>query len=174
MILKVSVLSPYILVITCLVWPVCNRIKSGVRLMAYKILLPFDGSKCSVKAAEYVAQIMAEGQDITCTVLFVTPFTRDFARFLGMTEDEYSQRIDELAAMIRTRVKHLFESKGLNVRTLLLEGDPVRVICEVAKNEEYDEIVMGSRGYTGIKKAFNGNFSQKIAKKAACSVKILK
>ncbi|MFZ5633229.1 MAG: universal stress protein [Bacillota bacterium] len=142
--------------------------------MPYKILLPFDGSRCSIKAAEYVAQLMASGGDIACTVLFVTPFTRDLAGFLGIPGDEYSVKIAELADKIRRRASFIFESRGLHVQTALLEGDPVQVICKVAKREGFDEIVMGSRGYTGIKKIIKGGLSREVAQKAACPVRIIK
>lgn len=142
--------------------------------MAYKILLPFDGSKCSVKAVDHVVGLMAAGQDITCTVLFVTPFPRDLAMFLGISEDEYNKNIEELTEAIKNKVKKIFEIKGLYVQTLFLEGNLVKVICEVAGKEAYDEIVMGSKGYTGIKKAIFGNHSRKIAQKAACSVNIIR
>lgn len=117
---------------------------------------------------------MAAGRDITCTVLFVMPFTIDLARFLGMSEDEYNKNIRELAEAIKSKVKNIFDTKGLYVQTLFLEGDLVKVICDVAGREAYDEIVMGSRGYTGIKKAICGNYSRKVAKKAVCSVNIIR
>lgn len=120
-----------------------------------------------------MAQLMLTARDITCTVLFVTPFTRDLARFLGMFEDEYNKDLGELAEIIKSKVESIFAYKGLQVQTLLLEGDPVRVICELAQKEAYTEIVIGSRGYTGIKGAICGNFSREVAKKATCSVKII-
>jgi len=142
--------------------------------MAYKVLLPFDGSKCSIKAAEYVAQLMSSEKEITCTILFVIPFTRELACFLGMFNDEYNERLEELAKKIKEKARHIFESKGLNVETVFVEGDPVKVICDVAKKQDYNEIVMGSRGYTGIKKVINGNFSQEVARKAVCPVSVIK
>jgi len=142
--------------------------------MRYKVLLPFNGSRCSVKAAQYVAQLMFSGKDISCTVLFVIPFTRELAGFLGMLDHEYNMRFGELAEKMKEKVSYIFESRGLLVETVLMEGDPVKVICEVARREYYSEIVMGSRGYTGIKKIINGNFSQAVARKAACPVKIIK
>lgn len=81
--------------------------------MAYKILLPFDGSGCSIKAAEYVAELMSAGRDMSCTVLFVVPFTRDLARFLGMTDNEYSAREEELLDGIKNGISAIFRSRGL-------------------------------------------------------------
>ena len=142
-------------------------------ILAYKILLPFDGSKCSLKAAEYVAQLMSSDKQVSCTAIFVMPFTRDMAKFLGMYDDEYDSRFRELTGSIEEKVIHIFRNKGLNVEILYREGDPVKVICNLAKQHDYSEIIMGSRGDTGFKKVINGNISQVVARKAICPVKII-
>lgn len=142
--------------------------------MAYKILLPFDGSQCSVKAAEHVAELMSWGRDIHCTVLFVMPFTRDLAGYLGMLEDEYTYKAGEVAGRINSQASSIFENRGLQINTVILEGDPVEVICHMAKQDEYQEIIMGSRGHNGIKKLIKGNFSEKVVRMAPCPVKVIK
>lgn len=51
--------------------------------MAYTILLPLDSSSCSLKAAEYVAQLMNTNDDIQVIAVFPKAFTRDLALFLA-------------------------------------------------------------------------------------------
>jgi len=145
-----------------------------VWLMASKILLPFDGSKCSVRAAKYVADMMSGDAGIHCLVLFVLPFTRDLARFLGVSGDDYDLNLAKLAGRIKWQVNNIFNLRGLKVPIIILEGDPLKVICEVAKREECKEIVIGSRGHTGIKKIMLGSLAGKISKKASCPVRIIK
>lgn len=64
--------------------------------MAYKILLPFDSPICSLKAAEYTAQLMNTNDDIYCAALFVRAFTRDLALFLGESRESYDESTEKL------------------------------------------------------------------------------
>lgn len=117
---------------------------------------------------------MCSDSGIQCTVLFVMAFTRDLAGFLGMFEDEYNKKLEELSESINGKAKMIFEKRGLQIKNMVLEGDPVKVICALAKEGEYNEIVIGSSDYKGINKLFYGDFSEKIIRKASCPVRLIK
>lgn len=50
----------------------------------------------------------------------------------------------------------------------------MRVICDVARQKNFNEIIMGSRGNTGLQKVIRGNVSREVARKADCPVRIIK
>ena len=51
------------------------------------------------------------------------------------------------------------EGKNIKTRTILKEGHPSHTIVNVAKDEKFDMIVLGSRGFGGLKKYFLGSVS---------------
>ncbi|MHA2391130.1 MAG: universal stress protein [Promethearchaeota archaeon] len=62
------------------------------------------------------------------------------------------------------------------VETRLIENEsPESYICRIAKEENFDLIVLGSRGqHSKIKKALLGTVSTKVAKDSPCDVLIVK
>ena len=68
--------------------------------------------------------------------------------------------------------------KKINLKTRfstkLLEGRPADKIVEIAKQESFDLIVIGSRGLGGIKEIFLGSVSDRVADESHCPVLIVK
>lgn len=62
----------------------------------------------------------------------------------------------------------------LDISTKLVEGRPSQKIVEVAQREDFDMIIMGSRGLGGIKEVFLGSVSDRVADQAPCPVLIVK
>lgn len=50
----------------------------------------------------------------------------------------------------------------------------MQVICKVAKNEGYNEIIMGFLGGNSVGRLLQGSISCKIAENVACPVRIVK
>ncbi|MFW6117347.1 MAG: universal stress protein [Thermoproteota archaeon] len=63
---------------------------------------------------------------------------------------------------------------NLDISTKLLEGNPSQQIVDFAKKEDFDMIIMGSRGLGGFKELFLGSVSDRVADKAHCPVLIVK
>jgi nucleotide-binding universal stress UspA family protein len=53
-------------------------------------------------------------------------------------------------------------------------GDPRSVILEEAKEWDADLIVVGSHGYTGIKRLLLGSVAQSVVSHAPCSVEVVR
>jgi nucleotide-binding universal stress UspA family protein len=54
------------------------------------------------------------------------------------------------------------------------EGDPRSVIVEEAEQWPAELIVLGSHGYTGIKKWLMGSVAQSVVSHAPCSVEVVR
>jgi nucleotide-binding universal stress UspA family protein len=63
---------------------------------------------------------------------------------------------------------------NLKASTKLAEGQPSEKIIETAKQGNFDMIVIGSRGLSGIKEFILGSVSNTVANKANCPVLIVK
>ena len=73
-----------------------------------------------------------------------------------------------------TRKKFKIEQKSVETR-LIEDEPPGEYICRIAKEENFDLVVLGSRGlHSKIKLAFLGTVSTKVAKNTLCDVLIVK
>ena len=70
--------------------------------------------------------------------------------------------------------KKFFTEQIIEVKTIFKEGHPAQTIAEVANEEGYDMIVIGSRGLGGLKKLFLGSVSNAVLQEATTSVLIVK
>ena len=80
----------------------------------------------------------------------------------------------EVAESVLKRAARDAVSKGVDVETHARKGQPAEVIIEVAKQQQADLIVVGSRGLTGIKRYLLGSVSSKVSEHASCSVMIVR
>lgn len=87
-----------------------------------------------------------------------------------MKEDETAAR--KLLDHIEKQLKEKFPQ--LKVKKVMEMGAPGGEIVREAKEGEYDWIIMGSHGRTGLDKFFLGSISQAVTNHAHCSVTIVR
>jgi nucleotide-binding universal stress UspA family protein len=150
-----------------------------------KILVCTDGSVHSKKALEK-ASIIAEGSNFEeVAIIHVDEEKLDFS---AMPLLKASITSENMAKLSRLREEHLkerkiilndalkvFEEKKIKARAILKEGHPAHTIVSVASDEGFDMIVIGSRGFSGLEKAFLGSVSNAVTQEAKnCCVVIVK
>ncbi|HCF49534.1 MAG TPA: universal stress protein [Syntrophomonas sp.] len=137
--------------------------------MFKKILVPVDGSDSSVMAAK-VAQNIASKNDGSVTLLYVVrPYLFQYGVEDGATpEPALPAKSVETGQAILNRIRE--EAVLTNASLEVKIGAPAPVICSEADDGQFDLIVMGSRGITGIAEAFVGSVSQYVSHKAHCPV----
>ncbi len=69
---------------------------------------------------------------------------------------------------------HLVGVHEQDVRFRLREGPPVREILREAEDPEYDLVLLGTRGHTGLRRWLLGSVAQEVAMGAPCSVLVAK
>ncbi|MDP3091520.1 MAG: universal stress protein [Nitrospira sp.] len=98
--------------------------------------------------------------------------------------DESDHALAAAQAMIRVtkergrqvlgRMRKLVAHRGLTIHPVLVEGRPAEEILRAAARTHADLVILGSRGMTGLKGAFLGSVSRKVARHAPCSVLVVK
>jgi len=83
---------------------------------------------------------------------------------------EFGQQADTLVS----RIAQELEAQGLAADKSVHEGDPRTEIVEEAKRWPADLIVVGSHGYTGLKRWLLGSVAQSVVSHAPCSVEIVR
>ncbi|MBO4352721.1 MAG: universal stress protein [Eggerthellaceae bacterium] len=137
--------------------------------MYANILVPFDGSEGSLHALEAAVNLATGSEPVDITVLQVTGIS-DFdnstfetaVRMAGLEPVDETQ-IEALRQsyaiahndQMKQRVAEYFESlpDNINMHIIVRRGSARDVICQYAKDNDIDCIIMGRRGVSGIRAA---------------------
>lgn len=132
-----------------------------------KILVPTDGSPHSFKAAEYAAEISKRFGAEVQLLNVIPPSTIDIS----------SKREEKASLNILEKTKEIFDRVGVNVTLRKPErGHPAETICNIAKGEKFDLIVIGSRGSSLVEEEIFhlGGVSDNVSRHAGCPVLIVR
>jgi nucleotide-binding universal stress UspA family protein len=150
--------------------------------MIKKIIVPIDGSEHSDRALDYALDL-AEKYSAEIKLLSVAqPVVATGPMFLTQTmlsPASTTMYVKEIEAahekMLANAFKKAKETKpNINISKQLVNGRPADKIVEIANEEKFDVIVMGSRGTGGIKEFFLGSLSDRVADEARCPVLLVK
>jgi nucleotide-binding universal stress UspA family protein len=138
--------------------------------MFEKILVAIDGSTYSYKALSDAIEIakMASAK-ISLIHVYVPGST-----FSRSTRRPFYELLKEEGDKIIENGKAIAKNEGLDVETLLIEGDPVEQIVKVAKDGQFDLVVIGARGVGKVTALLLGSVSQGVANNVHCRVLITK
>ncbi|MET3576063.1 universal stress protein [Bhargavaea ullalensis] len=138
--------------------------------MYKKILVAVDGSDHSKRAAEHAADLAAS-TGAAADMLYVVDYDRS-------REKEFeSVPKDELEGKITDRLDHIFEvfrEKGVGPALKIQYGEPGPTIVKFCNAEDYDILIVGSRGLNAFQEMVLGSVSHKVAKRVDCPVLLVK
>jgi nucleotide-binding universal stress UspA family protein len=120
-----------------------------------KILVAYDATE-SADAALRTASELAEAFDAHVGVVSVVPV------HLGRSPVDPWDGPDVHAAALE-RARGILRDHGIQARVHEAYGDPSRSIEELAEEEGYDTIVVGSRGLGPLERVFQGSVSEHVA-----------
>lgn len=142
-----------------------------------KILLAIDSSEYSDAAIAEVATRPWPAQSIVRVLSVVEPATPPAAELwydAGGSLERVHQQLTKRATQLTTSAAKKLERKGLTIETAVREGDPRAEIVDDAGNWSADLIVLGSHGYTGIKRFLLGSVALSVVSHAPCSVEVVR
>ncbi len=135
-----------------------------------RILAAIDGSESAKKAFEesiYLAQKCNSKLDVVHVV----------SCELGGDSATTFELIDDLktkAEKMLDEYKTLAAKNNVSVEIMIIQGDPARVIIELAKTKRHDLIIMGTRGKSAFQELLIGSVSQKVIHHASCPVMVIR
>ena len=140
--------------------------------MFRKILLAYDGSEGAERALEaginlaklhqaelWTVAVMEGGPRFSATIDEVQE-ERDFA------VRHYGKLLEEAQAKAR--------EAGVEMETLRCPGHPAQAILQVAREGNFDLVVLGHSGVSGVWAKFLGTTAEKVSRHAPCSVLIVR
>ncbi|MDD2626343.1 MAG: universal stress protein [Candidatus Methanomethylophilus sp.] len=132
-----------------------------------KILITTDGSESNHLAVDEGLEIAKKiGAQVTALCVFDVGSYANVAQGYGLGDErEYMIKASEEALRyVVDRGKAL----GVEVKTKVETGQPAEVIVKESAN--YDLVICGTLGRTGIQRALIGSVAEKVVRLAACPV----
>ena len=140
-----------------------------------KILCPVDFSKPSEAALAHAEEV-ARRFDAELVLLHVVepmlyPVAYGLPPVAPVNYEETAKSAAEsaLAPLIGPLVK-----RGVRARTLVDSGTASMRICDLAKEEGFDLIVLATHGYTGLKHVLLGSTAERVVRHSSCPVLTVK
>lgn len=130
-----------------------------------KILVPTDFSENANNAMSF-AKKMAHKNGSTITLLFAFYAVYDFAA-------QAEEVLDTIEADAKKALKKAVkegEDEGLVIDSKIVQGSVATAVTKTAYQEDYDLIVMGTQGASGIKKALMGSNTGHVIKESMVPV----
>lgn len=147
--------------------------------MFNKILIPVDGSPPSLDALK-TAINLAKTTQSELTVLHVVDLSSAYV-FLETMTALNSQQIHTMADEMETNGKRILndalneiKSASIICNSILKTGRPATMICETAKTDQFDLIIMGNRGLSDFKGLLLGSVSHQVLQRSHCPVLLVK
>jgi len=142
-----------------------------------KLLLPTDGSNNALRAARYAATLIRNNPDKMVTILYVRPRKGDWSNYSWVLEDKLDSGLDEMAREVIEKTKKTFEEEGVPakaIKTDVITGDPGRSIVKYAKDGNFGQIIMGTRGLGKLKGIILGSVSHQVLYMSEIPVLLIK
>ncbi|MFN3527919.1 MAG: universal stress protein [Candidatus Altarchaeaceae archaeon] len=143
--------------------------------MFKKILLAVDGSEES-KLAESYAVELAKKFDSSITIINVVDISLIYIsgkdEKIEISDSKIREILKAESGKMLNEIKERLEKEVKEVNIVIRFGKPWNEIVEESKN--YDLIVMGSRGLTGIKRILIGSNAESVLRYAKCPVLVVK
>jgi nucleotide-binding universal stress UspA family protein len=162
---------------------VCREPRGGSSL---RVLLCLDGSRASQQTLTALTTYFnTESAEVTLMHVVETPWInlgldRDWFDQGGETREQKSSEI-QLEEDLQSEANEIIEDArdqltrhGLDVTTVIAEGNPATEVLGQAEQGEYDLIVLGASGATDMKHRMLGSVSAKVTAQAPCSVVVVK
>jgi len=130
-----------------------------------KILVTLDGSRFAEAVIPYVENLARALESQVMLLRVVEPLGLPQLAAYREREDyerQFTTRLEREAQRYITRKKNTLRTKGINVDSVLLRGNPVDVIMRYAEDESASLIAMTTHGFSGIARWAYGSVAAKV------------
>ncbi len=145
--------------------------------MFKKILVPTDGSKASLHAAEAVAKLLGPANDVQVTVaVVIAPMDWNLSDFTVEFVGQQNRAMRLHADQVLAQTTDVFARVGIAYTAKILEGSPVSAqIAGEAQTGAYDLIAMSSRGMGRQKDTLNymGSVTEHVIRRVSTPVLVI-
>ncbi len=153
-----------------------EQVTDNIKVQIKKILIPIDGSECSLHAAKYATRIAKdEIAHLYCIhVISSIPYGYESCPY---AIDEYYKDLEQKIQSWFDKVREMATNEGLSqLKTQTFTGvkSVIGSIIDYATTKNIDLIVIGTRGRTGLKRFIMGSVANGVVQHARCSVLLVR
>jgi len=128
-----------------------------------RILVPVDGSEYSHYAAEHAVRLaQPHGAEVVFLHVVDEQTAAELTEQAPLDGEAARARLLDQGRACLHDVARLAEERGVAHREQLAEGDPCAVICEVARAEAVNVIVIGKLGRRGARRILMGSMTRRV------------
>ncbi len=140
-----------------------------------KILVPIDGSRYSMQAAEYGIKL-AQAYDMKVLAFYVIDETavESMAHLSDKPEDELRHELQREGENCLRYLTDLAADAGVPFETLIREGTPHQEIVNLVSQQGVDLIVIGKVGQRGPRRIIIGSVTERVIENARCPVLVVR
>ncbi len=149
-----------------------------------KILVALDGSVASDQALAKAIALAKPTQGHLTVVTAIEPLpsympavimpTGDWLTLDNLPDSEFAKRVLQAGQETLARAERTCAEHQVPCQTRLEIGAPREVICSVAKEEQPDILVVGSRGLGSLERLVLGSVSDYVVHHAPCPVLVVR
>jgi len=145
-----------------------------------KIMIATDGSDCSRLAAEKGIELarLSGGTVYAVCVVSTTSLSMymDYLSSTGMNPywELIYEGLKKQAQQAVDYIKGLGDKNGIDVESIVLEGDPADELIRYAEENGMDIIVMGTLGRTGIERLLLGSVAGNVVRHSKVPVMVVR
>lgn len=134
------------------------------------ILVSLDGSKYSEKALLHACDM---AKNYHSHLIFLYVVEKSIPVNL-LDRKEYLQVLRKFGNKVLTKGKKIDIKQGVDSKIIMKEGNIANEIIKLAKKEQCNLIIVGSKGLGATMRLFLGSVSNKLANNSPCSILIVK
>ncbi|HEY0846877.1 MAG TPA: universal stress protein [Noviherbaspirillum sp.] len=139
-----------------------------------KVLLAVDGSETALRATEHVIKRVADAKSgyQVHLVNVQHPLHGSVSTFIDSAQIKQYHHDEGMKVLLPAREK--LDAAGIAYQAHLFVGDPAEVVTRFAKEQGCNEIIIGTRGLSGISSLLMGSVATKIIHLAETPVVLVK
>lgn len=137
------------------------------------IVVGVDGSEQSIRALLFAASLVEDLPDAELIVAH--------ARYVGymiapphVTDDEFSDVLDEDEQYVRATVTRVLKDRALRWSIERREGEPSRVLRDIARDVDASLLVIGRQGRSNIEELLLGSVSNRLVHRSEVPVLLVR
>jgi len=150
-----------------------------MRIVDYKkIMIATDGSDCSRLATDKGIELARLSGGTVYAVHVISTaylFLMDGDYFMGMNPywESIHEALKNQGQQALDYITGLGEVKGINVESILLEGNPSEELIKYADQENMDIVIMGTLGKTGLNRMLMGSVAGNLVRHSRVPVMVV-
>jgi len=136
-----------------------------------KVLVGFDGSKGSWEALRRAISLARQcSAEISALSVIEIPY---WPAAVGEV-DEQRALFEESYRRLHEEARHVATQQGVSLQTVIKAGHPAQTLVNTARAGEFDLLVIGHSGHSGVWGMLLGTTAEKVVRHAPCTVMVVR